>query len=317
MRSLLLSVAFLLLGQSAHAARAVMEGIKATKETIFIDTGTARVHIGTGSYGGGIQNVGLFVGSNVVIGTISGANNVVIYATGSVMVLGSQINSSYSITYSTLSATQQLWLSTMTALNPSGIYISSPVVALYGVSAGSLTATSISASSASFNPSVGDEYGLLVSSQNAKKMLVVTNFGVVKSTTQPAMRFTQTSAISIPASANTAITFQNKEYESQEMFSVATATMPIGGDGYYFIRCMASWANGSTNKRRAIWVEKNGVLLTGCKSTQVVTVNDETAQSAICFPHLIANDAITCMCFQDETGATNINSAAFEVIRMW
>lgn len=88
MRSLLLTAAVLLLSQSAHAARAVMEGIKATKETIFIDTGTARVLVGTGTYRGTVPNVGLFVGSNVVITDFSANEKIVLYATGAIMLNG-------------------------------------------------------------------------------------------------------------------------------------------------------------------------------------------------------------------------------------
>ena len=48
MRTILFSMAFLLLSQTAHAARAVMENIKATNSTIMVNTSTERVGISTG-----------------------------------------------------------------------------------------------------------------------------------------------------------------------------------------------------------------------------------------------------------------------------
>lgn len=78
--------------REAHAANAVLEGIRTAKDTVFIDTTNARVDIATTSYGGGISNVALYVSSNVVISSSAG-NNVVIYATGTIMLNGSVIPS--------------------------------------------------------------------------------------------------------------------------------------------------------------------------------------------------------------------------------
>lgn len=58
-----------------------MEGVATSRFAMKIDTTTPRVTIATGSYSGGIANVGLFSSSNVVVGT---GNAVVLYATGTV-----------------------------------------------------------------------------------------------------------------------------------------------------------------------------------------------------------------------------------------
>lgn len=85
--SYLLILFSLFLPGQALAAKAVMEGIASTKQTIFVDTATGRVDVATASYGGGISSVGLHVSSNVVVSN-DGTNHVVIYATGAVMVNG-------------------------------------------------------------------------------------------------------------------------------------------------------------------------------------------------------------------------------------
>lgn len=82
MRSLLILYS-LICPVKAQAATAVMEGIPATKYTIFVDTGNARVTMGTTTYKGGISNVALYISSNVVIGTSTVNNGCVFYASGS------------------------------------------------------------------------------------------------------------------------------------------------------------------------------------------------------------------------------------------
>ncbi len=83
MRLLLSSLAFLLFPVSGHAARAVMEGIAASSNTVFIDTTTKRVHLSTQAYGDGVSDVSLYTTSNVVVGD---GNAIVLFATGSIKV---------------------------------------------------------------------------------------------------------------------------------------------------------------------------------------------------------------------------------------
>ena len=58
-----------------------MEGVATSRFAMKVDTTTPRVTIATGSYSGGIANVGLFSSSNVVVGA---GNAIVLYATGTV-----------------------------------------------------------------------------------------------------------------------------------------------------------------------------------------------------------------------------------------
>lgn len=72
---------------TANAAKSVMEGIVASKQTVLIDTTNTRVDIATASYNGKVSNVGLYSSSNVVISNTNG-DNCIIYATGSITCLG-------------------------------------------------------------------------------------------------------------------------------------------------------------------------------------------------------------------------------------
>lgn len=83
-----LTLAALLFASRAHAAIALMENVNATRNTIKADVTNGRVVIGTTSYTGGISNVGLFVASNVVVGTLANKNANVIYATGTIVTSG-------------------------------------------------------------------------------------------------------------------------------------------------------------------------------------------------------------------------------------
>lgn len=79
----LLILASLLFARPADAlVRVVMEGTAASQFTVLIDTVNRRVDIDTNSYSGSVSNVGLFITSNVVIGSC------VIYATGSLVNCG-------------------------------------------------------------------------------------------------------------------------------------------------------------------------------------------------------------------------------------
>lgn len=83
---------FLLLPSNSHAtALSVMENTKVSKNAIFVSTQTKNNFIGLGistqSYNGAVANVGLYSSSNVVVSNTTG-DNVVIYATGSVVAGG-------------------------------------------------------------------------------------------------------------------------------------------------------------------------------------------------------------------------------------
>ena len=83
----------MLLAGPAAAQRAVMEGVAASRYTIKVDTRNARVEICTTSYNGGVSNVGLYVTSNVVVGTAANRDACVLYATGSITCLGVTLSS--------------------------------------------------------------------------------------------------------------------------------------------------------------------------------------------------------------------------------
>lgn len=84
----LLLILFNLLSPSANAARAVMEGIKATNNTVFFDTGTARTNLNAAGYSGGLSNVGVNIASNVVVSNVAATNKCVIYSSGSIACIG-------------------------------------------------------------------------------------------------------------------------------------------------------------------------------------------------------------------------------------
>jgi hypothetical protein len=105
----------ILLPVSANAARAVMEGISASNNTVFVDTTTKRVHLSTQAYGDGVPTVSLYTTSNVVVGD---SNACVLYATGTIKCLKIE----GSIDYSTITAALNAKLSSVTInaslLNP-------------------------------------------------------------------------------------------------------------------------------------------------------------------------------------------------------
>jgi hypothetical protein len=107
MRLLLNAALALLLPVSAHAARAVMENIAASNNTVFVDTQTKRVHLSTQAYGDGVPTVSLYTTSNVVVGD---NNACVLYATGTAA-CKSFVGS---IDYSTITAALNAKLSSVT-----------------------------------------------------------------------------------------------------------------------------------------------------------------------------------------------------------
>lgn len=60
-----------------------MEAIQASNTSVYVDTINGRVDIATGSYAGGISNVGLHIASNVVVDAPGTTNACVLYSTGS------------------------------------------------------------------------------------------------------------------------------------------------------------------------------------------------------------------------------------------
>lgn len=67
----------------AQNAKAVLEGVRTTNNTILVSTRTVRVLVSTTSYSGSVANVGLFVSSNVVLAD-DRLDKIVLYSTGSV-----------------------------------------------------------------------------------------------------------------------------------------------------------------------------------------------------------------------------------------
>lgn len=82
-------IALLLLSAAASSqTKSVMEGVPSSRYAIKVDTSNGRVEIGTTSYTGGLSNVGLFVASTVVVGSLSNKNAVVLYPSGQVYAAG-------------------------------------------------------------------------------------------------------------------------------------------------------------------------------------------------------------------------------------
>ena len=93
MRSLVAAALLLLPAWvGAQTITTVHENLATSSNTFLLDTNSPRLDVGTASYAGSVSGVALFVGSNVVVGTGTGAKSeVVIYATGTVMALGVQL----------------------------------------------------------------------------------------------------------------------------------------------------------------------------------------------------------------------------------
>lgn len=88
----LLTLPLILPGSAkAQNAKAVLEGVRTTNDTILVSTRNVRVLISTRSYNGTISNVGLYTSSNVVISDTN-ADKCVIYATGSINCLGATLS---------------------------------------------------------------------------------------------------------------------------------------------------------------------------------------------------------------------------------
>ena len=67
----------------AQNAKAVLDGVRTTNNTVLISTRNVRVLVSTISYSGAVTNVGLFTSSNVVLAD-NRIDKVVLYSTGSV-----------------------------------------------------------------------------------------------------------------------------------------------------------------------------------------------------------------------------------------
>jgi hypothetical protein len=125
MRLLLNAALALLLPVSAHAARAVMENIAASNNTVFVDTQTKRVHLSTQAYGDGVPTVSFYTTSNVVVGD---GNAIVLYATGSF--------NSASLNASSLVSVPLVAVSSISASGALRVFTNGGTLALYCDTAG-------------------------------------------------------------------------------------------------------------------------------------------------------------------------------------
>lgn len=154
------------------------------------------------------------------------------------------------------------------------------------------------------------------SSANGTVEFEVTKYGVINSTTQPAARWLRTTALSTADSANVSLTFPSREYNTQSLFAVSAATIPVGGAGLYRVGCSAEFANDSDG-RRAVWAAKGGTVITGCKTMAPAVASDVTIVVAGCTPYLAEGDVITCNTFHSAGNALNVESASIEVVKLW
>ena len=154
------------------------------------------------------------------------------------------------------------------------------------------------------------------SSANATVEWEVTKFGVVNSTTQPAARWTRTTNLSVGDSANTIVTYPNRDVNTQSLFAVSHATVPTGGDGLYLVKCAASFASNATG-RRTISVYKNGGAVVGSSFEQPPLTGVETPLSTSSLIHAVAADTIGCNVFQTSGGGLNVASGSIEIVKLW
>lgn len=95
MLTALIAAALLLVSGPARAQTitTVNENLATSSNTMLVDTNSNRLDVGTASYTGSVPGAALFVGSNVVVGTGTGARSeVVIYATGTIMIGGVKVS---------------------------------------------------------------------------------------------------------------------------------------------------------------------------------------------------------------------------------
>lgn len=108
MRTLLASALLLLAGVGHAQIVTVNEQLSTSSNTFLVDVNSPRLDVGTASYTGSVPGTVLFVGSNVVVGTGTGASSqVVIYATGTIMLKGVSIGAGGTGAASTMTITWQ------------------------------------------------------------------------------------------------------------------------------------------------------------------------------------------------------------------
>ena len=89
MTALLAALLLLAAPAGAQTLTTVNENLATSSNTMLVDTNSNRLDVGTASYTGSVPGAVLFVGSNVVVSTGTGGSpNVVIYATGTINILG-------------------------------------------------------------------------------------------------------------------------------------------------------------------------------------------------------------------------------------
>lgn len=89
MRAIIAAVVILFASKSYGQIITVNENLSTSSSTLLVDTNNNRLDVGTNSYTGGATGVVAFIGSNTVVGTGTGASNqIVLYSTGSIDVVG-------------------------------------------------------------------------------------------------------------------------------------------------------------------------------------------------------------------------------------
>ncbi len=126
----------------------------------------------------------------------------------------------------------------------------------------------------------------------------------------PAVRVYNSGNVSIPDSAETAVTWDSEDFDTDAMHSVASntnrLTAPIAGK--YIIMATIGWAANATGLRNVI-IKYNG-------TTHIADV-DDNPPGAVAFRqfivapyHLAAADYVECMAWQNSGGALNVERSA-------
>lgn len=169
-------LSFLLLlstGSAWAANKGIVEGVAASSNTIFIDTGNVRVDISTKSYGGGIPSVGLYVASNAVVSVVSNDNNTVLYSSGSITTRGKVTSTSGGFgfpdgtTQTTAASAGGTYVSSRTIIFPATTSVSpTGDVGFSGCNLGAstLTITTDGTAAVTFSFSIGMSFDVAVSS---------------------------------------------------------------------------------------------------------------------------------------------------------
>src|SRR3990167_4214438 len=100
--------------------------------------------------------------------------------------------------------------------------------------------------------------------------LMINQFGIISSTTQPKVRLKMAANQAVPSGAFQAIFWDTEDYDPLGMHSLSVSsdiiTVPPGGDGIYLVTCLISYGANTAGSRQAR-IDVNGASYDIAQST--------------------------------------------------